>query len=299
MVSWDAITQDISSSVKAPFSIISKRSVSGGSINAAYQLVGETQQYFVKLNVAGKLAMFEAEASGLQEITESKVIKVPDVICCGIAGDQAYIVLEYIDLNARAGSGTKVGNCARALGQQIAALHRLSKPQFGWHRDNTIGVTPQINHRERDWVTFWGEHRLGFQLQLAAENGYARTLQINGDKLLTHLPVFFENYTPQASLLHGDLWSGNYAFNAHGEPIIFDPAIYYGDREADIAMTELFGGFPAEFYLAYNDSYTLDVGYNSRKTLYNLYHILNHLNLFGGGYLAQCESMLEQLLSEI
>ncbi len=295
MISWETITQDISSQTQSSFSIISKQPVGGGNINSAYLLLGNTQTYFVKLNTANKLAMFEAEAAGLQEIAKANVIKVPRAVCYGIAGQSAYIVLEYIEFNSR----SKASNSAVDLGRQIAAMHGVTGSQYGWHRDNTIGSTPQLNHCDSSWVSFWCEYRLGFQLQLAAKNGYAKQLQHNGDKLLADLPVFFESYVPDASLLHGDLWSGNYAYDAQGEPVIFDPAIYYGDREADIAMTELFGGFPSQFYQAYNDCFAMDVGYSSRKTLYNLYHILNHLNLFGGGYLSQCESMLEQLLNEI
>ncbi len=307
MISWETITQDIASQTQFPFSIVSKRPVGGGSINSAYLLRGDVQTYFVKFNTANKLAMFEAEAAGLQEIARANVIKVPNAVCCGIAGQSAYIVLEYIEFNLSSGSSSGsssgpepgAGDSAVDLGRQIAAMHRVTASQYGWCRDNTIGSTLQLNHRENSWVSFWREHRLGFQLQLAAENGYARQLQHNGDKLQASLAVFFQSYAPDASLLHGDLWSGNYAFDAQGEPVIFDPALYYGDREADIAMTELFGGFPRQFYQAYNDCFAMDVGYNTRKTLYNLYHILNHLNLFGDGYLSQCESMLEQLLSEV
>ena len=170
---------------------------------------------------------------------------------------------------------------------------------FGFFHDNFIGTTPQPNGWKDNWIDFWREHRLGFQLRLAAQNSYGGQLQSLGEKLLDALPTFFENYTPQPSLLHGDLWSGNHSFLADGTPTIFDPATYYGDREADLAMTELFGGYGADFYAAYRAAYLLDAGYSKRRDLYNLYHILNHANLFGGGYARQAEGMMQRLLSEV
>ena len=138
-----------------------------------------------------------------------------------------------------------------------------------------------------------------FQLDLAERRGAAARLLSQGERLLLDLPVLFDSYQPVASLLHGDLWSGNYAYLPSGEPTLFDPAVYYGDREADLAMTELFGGFGADFYAAYNNAWPLDSGYRTRKTLYNLYHILNHFNMFGGGYLGQAQRMMDSLLSEL
>jgi fructosamine-3-kinase len=148
-------------------------------------------------------------------------------------------------------------------------------------------------------VEFWRTQRLGFQLRLAAGNGYGGRLQTQGERLLTELPALLAGHTPPAALLHGDLWSGNYSVDVGGAPVIFDPALYYGDRETDLAMTELFGGFSPRFYQAYNDAYPLSEGYRLRKSLYNLYHVLNHLNLFGGGYLAQAEQLLGGLLREL
>ena len=165
--------------------------------------------------------------------------------------------------------------------------------------ENTIGSTPQHNNRHDDWVEFWRQERLGRQLQFAAGNGYGGVLQSQGEKLLERFQGFFQDYQPQASLLHGDLWGGNAAADGRGNPVMFDPACYFGDRETDIAMTELFGGFGAEFYAAYQAEYPLDAGYKVRKTLYNLYHILNHLNLFGRAYLAQANNMIEGLLAEL
>ena len=156
----------------------------------------------------------------------------------------------------------------------------------------------QKNTECSDWLIFYKYQRLEFQLQLAAQKGYQGQLQRLGERLCENLAQFFDT-PPQASLLHGDLWGGNYAMSESGKAVIFDPACYYGDREADIAMTELFGGFGADFYAVYNEVYPLDPEYQVRKNLYNLYHILNHLNLFGSGYLSQAENLIQQLLAEI
>lgn len=164
--------------------------------------------------------------------------------------------------------------------------------QFGFAQDNFIGTTRQPNARKADWIDFWREQRLGFQLQLAAKDGHGGQLQSLGEKLLDALPAFFAGYTPLPSLLHGDLWSGNHAFLPDGTPAVFDPAVYYGDRECDLAMTELFGGYPADFYAAYRAAWPLDAGYARRRDLYNL----NHANLFGGGYVRQAEQMMRVLL---
>ncbi len=237
--------------------------------------------------------MFAAEADGLCELASAKAIRVPIPVCYGKAAGKSWLVTEYI------GFGRGEEDSAQLLGRQLATLHRQSSEQFGWFRDNTIGSTPQHNAWSNDWVDFYRDHRLRFQLELAARNGFAGSLQIKGERLMANLDVFFSSYAPIASLLHGDLWGGNRAFDESGQPVIFDPAVYYGDREADIAMTELFSGFGADFYAAYQEAWPLDAGYSVRKSLYNLYHILNHANLFGGGYAVQAESMIDRLLAEI
>ena len=286
------IEQAIREATGGDFHVRRQVAAGGGCINSAYRLEDEGGTYFVKLNRKELCPMFEAEAEGLREIAATQTVRVPSPVCCGVAGDQAYLVME--SLNLRSGRGA----CDPLMGQRLAALHRITMPYFGWSRDNTIGSTPQPNSRHRNWIEFWAEMRLGFQLKLAASQGYGGNLQREGEKLRERLPFFFAEHHPKPSLLHGDLWSGNYASGETGEPVIFDPACYYGDREADIAMTELFGGFGEGFYVAYAEAYPLDAGYATRKVLYNLYHILNHLNLFGGGYLTQAESMIARLLAE-
>ena len=288
---WQKISEHISSSSGVPFTQGERKSIGGGCINSAFAIEGSGRRYFVKLNDASRVGMFEAEAAGLQEILQTHTIRAPQPICVGAADGSAYLVLEYIDM--RDGDHGQ-----EALGKQLAALHQVTAPEFGWNRDNTIGSTPQINTRCGNWPDFWRDQRLGIQLKLAAENGYSGVLQRKGERLQSDIAEFFANYSPRPALLHGDLWSGNYGV-AGDIPVIFDPAVYYGDREADLAMTELFGGFSARFYAAYRDALPLDAGYPVRKTLYNLYHILNHLNLFGDGYRAQAEQMMDKLQAEL
>jgi fructosamine-3-kinase len=292
VIDWDAIAAAISSATQQPFQLGDHAAAGGGCINQTYRIRGlDHRQFFIKLNIADKHAMFVAEAEGLNTIAVTNIIRVPRPISHGIVNGQSYLVLEHLELSSRGD--------AKLLGEQLAALHRCSAKQFGFAQDNFIGTTPQPNTWTDDWVTFWRERRLGFQLRLAAQNGYGGQLQILGEKLLDVLPAFFVGYTPPSALLHGDLWSGNHAFLSDGTPTIFDPATYYGDRECDLAMTELFGGYPTDFYAAYRATFPLNEGYTTRRDLYNLYHILNHANLFGGGYARQAEQMMQRLLAEV
>jgi fructosamine-3-kinase len=289
---WQAIVHHIESATRQPFELLKAQPLSGGDINAAYRLQAENVSFFVKLNTRERLAMFEAEAAGLQALAQTQAMRVPKFIVCGQTTDHAFLVLEHIDLhnlNSRS---------EQLLGQQLAQLHQPKQAYFGWHRDNTIGSTIQVNGHYHDWITFWQEQRLGHQLTLAAAKGYGGRLQTLGEKLRTTLKPLFSGYQPQPALVHGDLWGGNVAADEQGNPVIYDPACYFGDRETDLAMTELFGGFSPAFYQAYQAVYPLDPGYTRRKTLYNLYHILNHLNLFGPSYLHQAENMLDKLLAD-
>jgi fructosamine-3-kinase len=180
------------------------------------------------------------------------------------------------------------------MGRKLAAMHKPTSNQgFGWDINNTIGSTPQINNFSNSWIEFYTQNRLGYQFKLAKKRGGSFPL---ADKLLAAIPKLLANHLVQPSLLHGDLWGGNAGFTVEDEPVIFDPATYFGDREVDIAMTELFGGFPLAFYQGYEEVYPLSKGYEQRKTLYNLYHVLNHFNLFGGGYCSQANRMIEKIL---
>ncbi|MBS4098584.1 MAG: fructosamine kinase family protein [Sulfuricella sp.] len=290
---WQAIAADISATTGQPFHIASRRALGGGCINAVLVVEGDGQRWFVKTNEAAKLAMFKAESEGLRELAGAGTIRVPQPLCHGVAEGTAYLVMEHIEFGQ---GGEKI---ARRLGEQLAALHRVTAPTFGWRRDNVIGATHQENTPATEWIEFWRTRRLGFQLDLAARHGASASLLRGGEKLLDALPALFADYQPLPALLHGDLWGGNYAADVHGKPVIFDPAVYYGDREADLAMTELFGGFPPGFYAAYQAAWPLAPGYQTRKTLYNLYHVLNHFNLFGGGYAHQAQRMIAGLLAEL
>lgn len=236
--------------------------------------------------------MLIAEADGLKALAECGAVRVPQVVAAQEQDGQAYLLMEWLDF------GAKTGRTAARLGEQLARQHQCFGQRFGWRQNNFIGATRQFNTLSDDWVQFFREHRLGFQLRLAAENGYRGEWQEQGTRLMEKLPAFFSGYSPRPSLLHGDLWGGNWGVLRNGEPVIFDPAVYYGDRETDLAMTELFGGFPSEFYFAYNAVWPCDAGYRQRRDLYNLYHVLNHLNLFGRAYLDQAEHLVMRLLAE-
>ncbi|MGD8843616.1 MAG: fructosamine kinase family protein [Gammaproteobacteria bacterium] len=288
---WQEIEQSLSATTGGGVHLRSPRSVGGGDINQAYRVESSQGPFFVKLNDADRLDMFAAEAEGLEELSQAESLRIPRPVIWGVAGGQAFLVLEYLEFG---GSGSMA-----ALGEGLAAQHRVTADEFGWYRDNTIGSTHQPNRHSSDWSTFWAEQRLGFQVGLAVARGAGQRLQERSELLIEALPALMDGRRPEASLLHGDLWSGNYAYTRAGEPAIFDPAVYYGDREADLAMTELFGGFGREFYAAYQHAWPLDSGYRTRKKLYNLYHILNHYNIFGGGYLGQAQGMIDWLLSEV
>jgi fructosamine-3-kinase len=285
---WRSVASAIRDATLRPFDIVRATPVSGGSSNQSYRLDDrDGASYFVKLNDAQHLAMFTAESDGLAAITATNTLRAPCSVIHGITGQQSFLVLEHLTLSPR---GT-----ATALGTQLAAMHRHTAPQFGFVQDNFIGTTSQPNTWTDDWIIFWREQRLGFQLELAAKKGHGKEIRQLGERLLDELPAFFEGYTPQPSLLHGDLWCGNHAYLADGTPTIFDPATYYGDRECDIAMTALFGGYPTAFFDAYQSAWPLVAGYEKRRDLYNLYHILNHANLFGGSYFHQAAQMMHRL----
>ena len=199
---WQSIAADLASATGSPFYVSRAEPIGGGSINRAFRLDGDGQRFFVKLNVAGCLSMFEAESAGLLEIGAANAVRVPAPICCGSDALFSWIVLEYLEL----------GNGSRGLaplGAQLAMLHRRSAANFGWDRDNTIGSTPQHNEWCNDWIVFLRERRIGIQLQLAQRNGYLGRLQSSGETLRAELGAFFTGYRPEPSLLHGDLWGGN------------------------------------------------------------------------------------------
>ena len=244
---------------------------------------------FRKTGPATSIDMFTAEAEGLAALAAAGAIRVPEVFRTGVDGVTAFIEMEKLHLER------PTRDIETRFGEQLAALHGVTADRFGWHRDNTIGLTPQRNEWSDDWVDFFREQRLGFQFKLAAQNGYADALQEQGARLLKRLPIYFEDHDPRPALLHGDLWSGNWG-SADGAPVIFDPAVYYGDPETDLAMTRLFGGFGPAFYEAYAALMPPTSGSHDRSDLYQLYHVLNHLNLFGSAYLGRAQELINTLL---
>ena len=280
-----------------PFDLVSARPVGGGCIHTALELAGKggksEQRFFAKTNTADRAPMFAAEAEGLAALRAAGAVAVPAVVAHGKNDLAAWLVLEWLDLEAL-GPGS-----AAVLGASLAAQHRIAQPRFGWSGDNFIGASPQPNGWSDDWLAFWRAKRLEAQLRMAARNRLPSRMIDRGERLVADCEAFFHNYVPARSLLHGDLWSGNAAARRDGTPVVFDPAVYVGDREADVAMTELFGGFPRDFLAAYRAAWPLDDGYRIRREFYNLYHVLNHANLFAGGYVRQAEQSIERLLAEI
>lgn len=261
--------------------------IGGNALSSVWMLALSGQRYFVKLTDGANSEMLSAEAEALGAIAETRSVRVPQVFALGHVETAAFLVLEWLDIVD--------GGRDAALGRALAQLHANVAPRFGWHRDNTIGTNPQRNTWHDDWATFYRDERLIPQFELAARNGYAGKLARDGERLCSRLPKLLAGHRPVAALLHGDLWAGNAGRLADGTPVVFDPSTYFGDRETDLAMTELFGGFSPEFYAAYTDAAPLAPGHEQRRMLYNLYHVLNHLNLFGAAYRERAEAMTAEL----
>jgi protein-ribulosamine 3-kinase len=270
-----------------------ERRVGGGNISECYRWESRAGALFVKLAAAAGGTALAAEAAGLEELARTHSVRVPRVLAIGQADTVPLLALEWLE------PGPRSSQSERLLGEGLAALHRVTAPRYGWDRDNTIGSTPQPNTWMPDWTGFFRERRLRPQLERALAGGYARLLAAAGERLIEALPLLLAGHHPAASLLHGDLWGGNWFASRGGEPVMFDVAVYYGDAETDLAMTRLFGGFGPAFYGAYEALHPSRVGAAQRRELYNLYHVLNHANLFGGGYAAQARSMIDALLAQL
>ncbi len=272
--------------------IVSASTISGGDINAAWFLQGEHGRYFLKLNAAQYVTMFACEYRALLTMSKSLTLACPQALFYGTFADRSYLLLEFIEFCN--------SDCDAELGVCLADFHSLTHPEYGWQENNFIGTTAQINTRMTNWCDFWLQCRLHPQWQLAAKQGYSTHLKHFETPLFTRVETLLRDHHPKASLLHGDLWSGNKAcyLNKAGkrQPVIFDPACYYGDRETDLALSRLFGGFSTSFYEAYERVWPLTEGHQQRCTVYQLYHMLNHLNLFGEGYLASCQNMIARII---
>ena len=260
------------------------RPVGGGDIAATYQVETDVRRAFLK--VGANNHPFDAEALALGELAATQTLRVPRVLARGSAGRAGYLLLEWIDLGD---SGDW-----DAAGRQLAALHACVQSRFGWHRDNTIGASPQSNLPSTSWAEFFREQRLRPQFALARVNRLARLAELEESACRTSDRLLVDRLPPP-SLLHGDLWRGNLAFDSNGAAVIFDPACHYGDAETDLAMTRLFGGFPERFHRAYAAARPAAAGSEGRVPLYQLYHLLNHANLFGGGYVAQAAALIGKL----
>jgi len=262
----------------------------GGCVHQATRLETDAAPLFVKRNREAWGELFAAEAEALAELAAAGGVRVPAPLAHGRLAGQAYLVTEFVDLGRAQGD-------AAAFGRGLARVHASRSARFGWHRDNFIGTTPQANGPLSDWAGFWRERRLGPQLALAGRDGHGRLLE-RGRRLGGQVDALIAGHTPAPSLLHGDLWAGNHGYDRDGQAVIFDPATYYGDRETDLAMTRLFGGYPRAFHAAYEAEWPLPPGHEVRARLYNLYHLLNHAHLFGGGYVAQATRAIDALLAE-
>ena len=271
--------------------IKSTSSVSGGCIADSRKLQLESGKvFFLKQLRGSNSGAFDAEESGLEELRKSGTVNVPEVVHKGAD----FLLLQWIEAGY-----SKSNSSMEMLGRQFAELHRYRGKKFGFFEDNLLGDSPQSNKPSKEgslnWAVFYVENRLEFQTSLAVKNGYATPeLRNLMDNLIKKIPDLISGTEEEPSLLHGDLWSGNYLIDESGIPWLIDPAVYYGHREADLAMTSLFGGFSNTFYSAYKSTYPISPGYVEREPLYQLYHLLNHLNLFGKGYYRHVISILKR-----
>ena len=279
------------------------RPAGGGDISQAARVEAGGRAYLVKWHSRppqpqpGWLEMFEAEAAGLALLASAQAVRVPGVVAHGAArpGTPAYIVMEWIEQRSRYAALLDQQPAGEALGQQLAALHRVTAPAYGLDHGNYCGATPQDNRTLPTWIGFYGERRLGFQMELAGRQGLLpRERRRRLERLIDRLDRWIDESACQPSLLHGDLWGGNWLVDAAGQPVLIDPAVTYGDREAELAMCRLFGGFPADFFAAYDAAWPPAPGRDQRIPLYQLYHLLNHLNLFGESYGGQVDSILRR-----
>lgn len=285
---WHTIELLISEALNQRFEIKEKHPISGGDINIAYLVSGGERSFFVKINAKHCIDSFLQEHYSLQTINQLASIKCPEPLLTGTTIDKSFLVIEYLNLIQGSAQSWHF------LGQQLAHMHQnCTHGEYGWQEDNYIGESIQPNKWMNNWSMFFAEQRIGWQLQLLEE----KSIKLgNIDYVCEHCHLLLKSHHPRPSLLHGDLWQGNVGFT-NDTCAIFDPASYYGDRETDVAMTELFGQFPDSFYQGYQSVFPLQKHYEQRKILYNFYHILNHANMFGGVYIDQAKAILQRILS--
>lgn len=272
--------------------ITKMNSLSGGCISSSYKVnTKDGNSYFLKYNYSSGSDMFLTEAHGLQELDKPGVITIPKVI----SFDKEFILLDLIESSSRS------KNFSEDFGRKFAVLHKFNNEKYGFYEDNYIGSNPQLNipdnDEEKNWTKFYFQKRILYQFHLAEKSGNSTSdLRSSISQLENKIDLIVTDNGEKPSLLHGDLWGGNYMVDKNGFACLIDPAVYYGNREADLAMTKLFGGFDSEFYRAYNEEFPLPDGYDYRENIYKLYHVLNHLNLFGSGYYSQAISLIKYYL---
>jgi protein-ribulosamine 3-kinase len=270
--------------------IVNDSGVSGGNINKTYKIDTTENSFFVKINHASEFpGMFEAEMHGLNLLTEKSKFKIPSIIAFDIYKDNSILILEYVSPES------KKKDFFSSFGIILADLHRNTQSKFGLEKDNYIGSLKQSNKMQSDWISFLIEERLEKQLKLAVDNSnVGNEFSRNYEKIYKKLNELIPLEIP--ALIHGDLWSGNYMVAENDAPCIFDPAVYYGHREMDIAMTKLFGGFPEEFYRSYNDAFPMEKEWEKRTDVYNLYPLMVHVNLFGGDYVESVKRIIKKFI---
>jgi fructosamine-3-kinase len=265
----------------------SARPVGGGCIHHAWRVESSAGPVFLKTNAADAGWMLAAEADGLAALAAAGALRVPAVLGCGEAEGSAWLALEWLELRAPS------PDTEAALGAGLARQHAVPGPHFGWSCDNAIGASPQPNTPDDDWGRFFARRRIGAQLELGRRNGLPAALLARGERLVERVPALLADREVAPALLHGDLWGGNRASDDAARPVVFDPAVHYGDPECDLAMTRLFGGFDRAFYDAYDAVLPPASDWRRRLPLYQLYHVLNHANLFGGGYVRQAGALMD------
>jgi len=287
MISEEKIKARIEEKLKSKIKSLS--SLSGGCISDAFKVTTDNgSNFFLKYNSSDSNDMFIKEANGLKELAKANAIRISEVL----SFDEDFILLEYIP------TGNKKKNFFEEFGSSFAKMHKHTSESFGFNEDNYIGSNPQKNipdeNEKSSWVNFYFNKRILYQLQLAEGLGNSTPELRKGiSKLENKIQEIIGDTQEKPSLLHGDLWGGNYMVDENGNAVLIDPAVYYGHREADLGMTKLFGGFSSEFYRAYVETFPLEDGYDYRENIYKLYHVLNHLNLFGGGYYSQALSIIK------
>lgn len=299
-----SLERQLAELLDGPIKIRDSRPLSGGCISEVLAVTLDAgsssnlpSQIVVKRNAAQMEENFRCETEGLQAIAKTEAIRVPKPLATGVIDGQALLVLEWIE----SGASHSRDECFERFGYTLANFHRQTQgEQIGWPTDNFLGAAAQPNRECDTWIEFVAEHRLGFQLRWASDQGLADTaLRRDVERIIASLERCLAGRDQTISLLHGDLWSGNYLFDTAGDPVLLDPAVYRGCREAEWGMILLFGGCPPIFGRAYQEEWPMPEGWHARARVYLLYHELNHLNLFGTSYLGGCKSTAREILAAL